>query len=385
MMKIALIHDWLVSLGGAESCLQVFHEIWPQAPLYTLVYEAKSAEKMGFDPNQIIASRIQRIRKADQRYRSFLPFFPLAVEQLDVSDYDVILSGSHCAAKGVLTRADQLHICYCHTPVRYAWDLTNRYLAEHNLTSGVKSVLARAALHYLRIWDIQTANRVDHFIANSNYTAERIWRTYRRPAVVIHPPVDTARFQVQSRKEEYFLFLSRIVPYKKADMVVQAFNRLGLPLKVVGDGPQLNWCRSLGGKNIEFLGYQDNNAVNTLLANARALIFAADEDFGIVPVEAQACGTPVIAFGKGGVRETVIPADGHHWDRATGILFPEQTMEHLVQAVEQFVRWEGRFQPEILRQNAERFSRDRFRREIDGFVQDKWQAFQNRGRIASGE
>lgn len=370
-MKLVLVHDWVITIGGAERCLEVFHKLWPEAPLYTLVYRDESVRRLGFAADQVHASFLQRFPRAQKWYRNYLPFYPLAIEQFDLSDYDVILSSSHAAAKGVLVRSDQLHICYCHTPVRYAWDLTHRYLNESGLMRGLKDFLARAFLHYIRLWDAAAANRVDYFIANSHYTARRIWRAYRREATVIYPPVDMERFRVWEKKEDFFLFVSRLVPYKKADLVVAAFTRLGLPLYVAGDGPQFAKCRRLAGKNVKFLGYQDDAAVADLLAKARALVFAAEDDFGIVPVEAQACGTPVIAYGKGGACETVVAADGTNWDQATGLFFPEQTPAALAAAVKQFLTWEGRFRPEVLRANAERFSRERFKREITAFISSK--------------
>ena len=309
-MNLALVHDWVVTLGGSEKCLQAFHELWPEAPLYTLVYKQDSACQLGFDPRDIHASFIQRLPRATKWYRNYLPFYPLAVEQFDLSGHQVILSSSHAAAKGVLTRAGQLHICYCHTPIRYAWDLYHRYLHDNSLDKGWKSIIARLVLHYIRTWDTSTSPRVDYFIANSHYTARRIWRAYRREATVIFPPVDIDRFIQSPQKDDYFIFVSRLVPYKQADLVVAAFTEMGLPLLVVGDGPQLAKCRSLAGKNISFLGYQPDAKVADLMGRARALVFAAEEDFGIVPVEAQACGTPVIAFGRGGVEDTVIPANG---------------------------------------------------------------------------
>lgn len=374
-MRVVFIHDWVITLAGAERCLEVFHELWPEAPLYTLVYQEGSVRRLGFKPGQVHASFLQRFPRAQKWYRKYLPFYPLAIEQFDLSGYDVILSSSHAAAKGVLVRSDQLHICYCHTPVRYAWDLTHRYLKENGLERGLKSFIARSILHYIRLWDTLTANRVDHFIANSRYTAQRIWRAYRREAAVIHPPVDVERFRVNEKKEGFFLFVSRLVPYKKADLVVAAFTKLGMPLAVVGDGPQFEECRRLAGKNVEFLGYQDDAIIADLMSRARALVFAAEEDFGIVPVEAQACGTPVIVYGKGGVEDTVVPATGDNWETATGIFFHEQSVEALEAAVRQFLDWEGLFRPEVLRRNAERFGRETFKREIATFVFEKWEEF----------
>ena len=341
-MKIALIHDWVIELGGAEKCLQLFQQLYPQAPLYTLLYKDASLNALGFDLSQVKASLLQR-PGVIKNYRSYLPFYPYAIEQFDLSDYEVILSSSHCVAKGVLTNSQQIHICYCHTPIRYAWDLTHQYLEENRLQKGLKSALARAVLHYLRIWDASSSSRVDYFVANSRYTAARIWRSYRREAEVIYPPVNTEQFAVPRRKPEYFLFVSRLVKYKRADLVVAAFTRMGLPLVVVGDGPEMRYCKSLAGNNIEFVGYRNNEELSSLMAGARALVFAAQEDFGIVPVEAQASGTPVIALGKGGVTETVIPANGHNWNQATGIFFMEQEIDSLIEAVNIFLRWEDYF------------------------------------------
>lgn len=370
-----LVHEWVVTLGGSENCLEVFHELYPDAPLYTLVYAKESIEKLGFQEDQVHGSLLQKKRHIARKFRSYLPLFPYAIEQFDLSNADVILSGSHCVAKGVLTRADQLHICYCHTPVRYAWDLTHRYLEESRLDKGLKSTLARMILHYIRMWDVQSSHRVDYFLANSHYTARRIWHTYRREADVIYPPVDIERFTVTNDKEDYFLFVSRLVPYKRPELIIEAFNELGLPLKVAGDGPQMQECQRLARPNVQLLGYMDNREVARLMQGAQALVFAADEDFGIVPVEAQACGTPVIAFGKGGVTETVIPADGSNWDQATGIFYYEQTVPALKKAVEQFSDWEKGFDVKVLRRNAERFGRERFKQEIKEYVEDKYQEF----------
>ncbi len=372
-MNLALVHDWIVTLGGSEKCLQAFHELWPEAPLYTLVYKQESACKLGFDPRDIHASFIQRLPRATKWYRNYLPFYPLAVEQFDLSGHQVILSSSHAAAKGVLARAGQLHICYCHTPIRYAWDLYHRYLQDHSLDKGLRSIVARLVLHYIRTWDTSTSPRVDYFIANSHYTARRIWRAYRREATVIFPPVDIDRFIQSPQKDDYFIFVSRLVPYKQADLVVAAFTEMNLPLLVVGDGPQLAKCRSLAGSHIYFLGYQPDAKVADLMGRARALVFAAEEDFGIVPVEAQACGTPVIAFGRGGVEDTVIPANDNNWDQATGILFSEQTVDSLIGAIRQFEQWEGNFRPGVLRHNAESFGKESFKEQVSRFVSRKWQ------------
>lgn len=376
-MKMALVHDWVVDLGGGEKCLQIFHELFPEAPLFTLVYKPASVQSLGFSEGQVQASMLQKRRQIQQNYRKYLPLFPYAIEQLDLSAYEVILSSSHCAAKGVLTRADQLHICYCHTPVRYAWDLMHQYLQQNRLERGIKSVLARIILHYIRMWDVQASNRVDYFIANSHYTAKRIWRVYRREAAVIYPPVNIERFRMTHSKDDYFLFVSRLVPYKKADLVIKTFTEIGLPLKVAGDGPQLDQCRKIAGKNIDILGHVENRDLPELMGRARALVFAAEEDFGIVPVEAQASGIPVIAFGRGGATESVIAADGSNWNRATGVYFYEHTVESLRKAIEQFLQCEDRFDRTVIRKNAERFNEQRYKEEINDFVKEKYQCFKN--------
>lgn len=373
-MNIALIHDWIIELGGAEKCLEAFHQLYPQAHLYTLLYKASSLQTLGFEPAHTEASFLQR-PGVIKKYRSYLPLFPYAIEQFDLSDYDLVLSSSHCAAKGVLTNSQQLHICYCHTPVRYAWDLTHQYLRENDLQRGIKATLAKAVLHYLRIWDVGASPRVDFFIANSHYTAARIWRSYRRESEVIYPPVNVERYNVPGKKAEYFLFVSRLVRYKRADLVVAAFTRLGLPLLVVGDGPEKACCQNLAGPNVEFLGYRDADELVALMSGARALVFAAHEDFGIVPVEAQAAGTPVIAYGQGGATETVIDANGRNWDQATGVFFLDQSVDSLVQAVKDFLQYEDKFNSEVLRRNARRFSQARFKAEINSFVRDRYEMF----------
>lgn len=377
IMKIALVHDWLIDSGGAEKCLEVFHELYPAAPLYTLLYSDKTLEALGFKPEDVEASRLQKRRGIQKKYRKYLLLFPLVIEQFDLSEFDIILSSSHCVAKGVLTKGEQLHICYCHSPVRYAWDLTHQYLLDNSLKRGFKSLLARVILHYIRLWDLGSANRVDYFIANSQYTARKIWRAYRRTAKVIYPPVDLQTFQPRKPKEDYFIFVSRLVAYKKAELVIEAFNELGLSLLIVGGGPQEDYCRRIAGNNISFLGYKQGQELAELMGNARALIFAAEEDFGIVPLEAQASGTPVIAYGRGGIRETVIPADDSNWDKATGIFFEEQSVSSLTAAVEKFIKWEDKFRMQVMRTNAQRFSRERFSHEISSFIQEKYRIFQS--------
>ena len=365
--NVALVHDWLVTAGGAERCLSAIGGLFPGADLYTLVYAEEAARLAGFRPESVHASFLQRLPRAQTWYPKYLPLFPLAVEGFDLDQYDLVISSSWAVAKGALTHSGQLHICYCHTPMRYAWDLTHDYLRQNGLDRGLKGLAGRAVMHYLRLWDLSTANRVDHFVANSHYVARRISRTYRRESRVIYPPVEVHRFSVQPDKENYFLFVSRLVPYKRLDLVVEAFRKLRLPLVVIGDGPERRRLERHAPDNVLFLGWLSDQEVQRHMEGARALIFAADEDFGIVPVEAQACGTPVIAYGRGGVTESVVP-----WERggglATGLFFGEQRAEALEAAVREFVAVEASFSPTVIRANAERFARERFEWQFRTFV-----------------
>jgi glycosyltransferase involved in cell wall biosynthesis len=291
---------------------------------------------------------------------------PLAVEQFDMSRYDLIISSNYAVAKGVLTSPDQLHISYVHSPVRYAWDMQHEYLMQAGMNSGVKSWLARWMLHRVRMWDVRTANGVDHFLANSHFIRRRIWKTYRRKAIVIYPPVDVRRFDLNEEKSEFFMTASRMVPYKRIDMIVEAFRHLPHKhLVVIGDGPELSRIGGLATPNVSILGYRDDDSLRNYMQHARAFVFAAQEDFGIAPVEAQACGTPVIAYGKGGVTETIRGLDAEH---PTGVLFAEPTVDSLIEAIELFEQHRQRISPTACRENGSRFAPDRFRAEFAGFV-----------------
>lgn len=288
---------------------------------------------------------------------------PLAIEQFDLSGYDLIISSSHAVAKGVLTNSNQLHISYCYTPMRYAWDLHHQYLKEANLDRGIKGLIAKVILHYIRIWDLTTANRVNHFVTLSNYIAKRIKKVYGRDSVVIYPPVDLEKFHIGNKRENFFLTASRIVPYKKIDLIVEAFSKIpDKKLIVIGDGPDFEKIKKKARKNVELLGYQKDEVLKEYLQKAQAFVFAAEEDFGILPVEAQACGTPVIAYGRGGALETVI-------ENKTGIFFNEQTVESLIEAVNVFEKNQDKFDLNEIRKNAERFSKERFKREFKEFVE----------------
>jgi glycosyltransferase involved in cell wall biosynthesis len=315
-LKVALVQDWLTIIGGSEYVLKEIASLYPDADIYTLVARDKTIHKLGFQKHKVHTSFIQHLPYAKTRYRNYLPLFPLAIEQFDLSSYDLIISSSHAVAKGVLTHAGQIHICYCHSPMRYAWDLYHQYIKDF---SGVKGYLVKKLLHRMRQWDYVSANRVDYFIANSNYIGKRIKKNYHRDSITIYPNVAVDNFDVCENKEDFYVTCSRFVPYKRMDLVVQAFAQMPeKKLYVIGDGPTFKKVEKMATDNIILLGYQSFDVLKNYLSKAKAFIFAAEEDFGIVPVEAQACGTPVIAYGKGGVTETVI-------HNKTGVFFYEQS------------------------------------------------------------
>ena len=371
--RIAIVHEWLIRYAGSEQVVAAMLEAFPQADLYSLIHSPKGLNGTPLEQVSVRTSFIQSLPKVEEKYQNYLPLMPLAVEQLDLRSYEIVLSSSHAVAKGVLTRADQLHISYTHTPIRYAWDLYFDYLAESNMDRGIKSWLARAALHYLRIWDTIAANRVDAYLANSLNVARRIAKLYRRPARVIYPPVDTNRYEPDVPREEFYVTVSRFVPYKRMDLIISTFAATGRELVVIGDGPDRVKGEREVGPNIKLLGYQPHEVVADYLQRAKAFIFAADEDFGIAPVEAQAAGCPIIAYGKGGVLESVIA-----WPDpdATGVLFDSQTSEALEAAVRLFEAHEDEFKPEVCRRNAERFGRERFQRELQACLGELWSKFQ---------
>ncbi|MEH3528999.1 glycosyltransferase, partial [Klebsiella variicola] len=322
---------------------------------------------------------IQSLPWAKKKYQNYLPLMPLAVEQLDVSGHDIILSSSHAVAKGILTGPDQLHISYVHSPIRYAWDLQHQYLREAKLEKGIKSLFAKIILHKMRIWDYRTANSVDHFIANSHFIARRIAKIYGRKAEVIYPPVDVNRFNVKEKKNDFYLTASRLVPYKRIDLIVEAFSSMpDKTLVVIGDGSEMNKIKSKASRNIEILGYQPNEVLVDYMQNAKAFVFAAEEDFGITPVEAMACGTPVIAFGKGGALETIRPLGE---SEPTGIFFDSQLVSAVATAVETFENNIHMFTSDNCRKQALKFSADRFKHELQMSIQKKWETFSSNKKI----
>ncbi len=366
--RVAIVHDFLYCYGGAERVLEQMIAMYPNADLFSL-FDFLPVKERGFLGNKPVkCSFIQRLPWAKRRHRAYFPLMPLAIEQLDVSGYDLVLSSSYMAAKGVLTRPDQLHICYCHSPIRFAWDLQHQYLSEVGLTHGWRSMLIRLLLHYIRGWDTRSANGVDAFVTNSNFVGRRINKVYRRPSTTIYPPVDVERYNVGEVKDDFYLTASRMVPYKRIELIVDAFNRMPCRrLVVIGNGPDFAKIKARAGANIRLLGHQSSASLRSYMQRAKAFVFAAEEDFGIVPVEAQACGTPVIAFGRGGVTESVI-------DKVTGLFFFEQTTHSLMDAVERFEAndtWDS----SAIRANAERFSARRFRLQLSSFIDAHWEAF----------
>ena len=378
MRRVAIIHDWLVTYAGAERVLEQILACYPDTDLFSLV-DFLPANQRDFIRNKpVTTSFIQRLPKARKKYRAYLPLMPLAVEQFDLSAYDLVITSSHAVAKGVLTGPDQLHLCMCYSPIRYAWDLQHQYLRETGLDRGIKGWMAKLILHYVRLWDVRTANGVDAFIAISHYIARRIRKVYARKSTVIYPPVDVANFPLCVDKEDFYITASRMVPYKKVDLIVEAFSAIpDKRLVVIGDGPDFAKIRAKAGPNVQLLGFASPEALRDHLQRARAFVFAAEEDFGIAPLEAQACGTPVIAFGRGGALETVRGL-GEVIDRPTGLFFQEQTVTDIVAAVEWFEREESAITPDACRENALRFSPERFRKEFTEFVETCWSEHQDK-------
>jgi len=369
-MKVAIVHEWLVTYVGSERVLEAIIDCFPEADLYAVADFLPEGERGFLHDKPVRTTFIQRMPFARRAYRNYLPLMPLAIEQLDLSAYDVVISSSHAVAKGVLTGPDQLHVSYVHSPARYAWDLQHQYLSEAGLERGPRSWITRLFLHKFRLWDTRTGLGVDAFIANSRFIARRIKKTYGRDATVIHPPVDTDAFALRREKDDFYLTVARMVPYKKVPSIVNAFSRMpDRRLIVIGDGPEWRRVQEQATPNVTMLGKQPAEVVRKYMAAAKAFVFMAEEDFGIVLGEAQACGTPVIAYRRGGASEIVLPGK-------TGILFDEQTADALIEAVEAFESRPGGMDPDRIRQNAERLSAARFRNEFSEFVHKAWWTFQ---------
>lgn len=375
-LRVAVVHDWLYVFGGAERVLRSILRCLPGAELFTLfdVLSPEDKARVGFAKAH--TSFLQRMPGIARRHRQYLPLMPLAIEQFDLSAYDLVISSSYAVAKGVLTGPDQLHLAYVHSPMRYAWDLQHHYLAESGLTRGIKSVLARLLLHRMRLWDTRTAHGVDAYMVNSHFIGRRVRKIYGRSATVIEPPVDVpARLPQGQTRGDYFLTASRLVAYKNVRSIVEAFHALpDQQLVVAGAGPELARLRAIAGPNVRFTGFLPDAELSAMMGSARAFIFAAEEDFGIVPVEAQAHGTPVIALGRGGVRETLITSGSS----PTGMFFDVATPEAITTSIRDFLARSDEFTPAACHANALRFSEQRFEQDFTAFVEEQLARFRDR-------
>lgn len=373
-LRVAIVHYWLNGYGGGERVLEALADIFPNADLYSpLASEERVPHKLRHMP--LRTSFLSRIPGAKRWHRHFLPLYPYALEQFDLGGYDLVISSESGPAKGVITGPRTCHVCYCHTPMRYIWDMYHDYRKTMNPVSRAAFSLTA---HYARIWDVSTAARVDYFVANSRYIASRIRKYYRRQSTVIHPPVDVSRGFISSSIEDYYLVVSRLVPYKRVDLAIEACNRLGRRLRIVGTGPEYKRLKKIAGRTVEFVDRLDADSLRNAYARCRALLFPAEEDFGITPVEAQSFGRPVIAYGQGGALETVVglPVEaGRDAEHSTGVFFDVQSPDWLVEAIGRFEGEESTFRPEIIRAHAEQFGADRFKVEFSRFVAEKMREF----------
>ena len=361
-MNVAVIHDWFAWYSGAERVVEEILKIYPNADLYTTVDILTENERKFLNGKNVYTSNLQKFPFINKYYKHYIILFPYWVEKFDLSKYDLIITSSSSVAKGVKCTEGQIHLCYIHTPARYVWDLREQYILETGLNQGLKRKVVDYFLNRFQKWDLLNTNRVNHFIANSNYVKSRVKRIYGRGSTVIYPPVDLDLFKILEKKENFYLTASRIVPYKKIDLIVEAFTKMpNKKLIVIGKGPGLAKLIEMATPNIQLLGYQPFEVLHNYMRKAKAFIFAAEEDFGIIPVEAQACGTPVIAFKKGGLLETVL-------EYKTGLFFKEQTVESLIKAVENFELISQTFNPIFIRENAMRFNSKRFRNEFENCI-----------------
>lgn len=355
-MKVAIVHYWLVRMRGGEKVIEALCELFPEADIFTHVYDQTNISKP-INSHKVSTTFISKLPFAAKWYKNYLPFMPLALEQLDLSDYDLVISSESGPAKGVITRPDALHICYCHTPMRYVWDMYHQYRKDQFF---IKRWLMTPLLHYIRNWDFISSARVDHYVANSNYVAKRIKKYYRRDATVIHPPVETKRFSNHTEeKSDYYLLFGQLVAYKRPDLAIEAFNQTGKKLVVIGDGEMKEQLVKSAKPNISFKGWLSNDEITRYLQQAKALIFPGIEDFGIIPLEAMSSGTPVIAYAEGGALETVV-------DKKTGVLFDQQSSTSLNAAIKTFESLT--FETHHLLTHAEKFSNERFKKQITSLV-----------------
>jgi glycosyltransferase involved in cell wall biosynthesis len=375
-VKVAIVHDWLVTYAGSERVLEQMLSCYPEADLYAVCDFIPASERAFLQGHSVKTTGIQRLPFARRFYRAYLPWMPRAVERLDLSGYDLVISSCHAVSKGVRTHAGQLHICMCYTPPRYLWDMEDEYLRGAGLTRGFGRWLVRRMLDRLRAWDLRASKGVGAFVAISHFIAGRIQKCYGRDSIVICPPVDTEFYTPGTTRGDFYVTASRLVSYKRIDLIVQAFAAMpDKRLVVIGDGPDIARIRLLAGPNVQIMGFQRSEVLCDYLQRARAFVFAAEEDFGIAPVEAQACGTPVIAFEKGGISEIVRGLDQ---EDPTGVFFSRQSADSIVDAVHQFEDSGSLIAPAACRVNAERFGVMRFRDEFTQFVEDSWRTFREK-------
>ncbi len=368
--KVALVHDWLTGQRGGEKVLEVLCELFPEAPIFTL-FHFSGSQINNIEKKQIVTSFIQKLPFIKNKYRYYLPLYPIAAELFDLQDFDLVLSSSHSAAKGVIPRPDALHISYIHSPMRYAWNQYFAYFSGKRLNLFSK-ILIPPIIHWLRVWDESSSRRVDHFIANSRTVAERIHKYYGRASEVINPPVDIDFFQTGKHSGDYYLIVSALVPYKRVGLAVEAFNRTGDRLLIVGTGPDYKKLKKGAKKNIEFLGQVTSEELLQIYQEAKALIMPGEEDFGINSLESQACGVPVIAYGRGGATETVIPG-------TSGLFFKRLTVDSLVSVLDKFNKLA--FNKAEIRKNTVKYSREKFKKRISSFIEEKWSDFQEKNKL----
>lgn len=384
-MKIAIIHDWLTGMRGGEKCLEVFCRLYPEADLFTLLHIPGSVSSI-IENRKIHTSFLQSIPSVEKKYRHFLPLMPCAIEKFDLKGYDLVLSSSHCVAKGIVPENKSLHISYCYTPMRYIWDQYDQYFNRKS-SGALTSAAMRLVAPVLRRWDVRSSKRVDEFIAISRHVQKRIKKYYHRESTVIYPPVDSSFYSpIEAEKEDFFLIVSAFAPYKRLDLAVEAFNKLGYPLVIIGEGQRANYLKSIASPNIRFKGWLTDEEIRSYYARCRAFVFCGEEDFGITPLEAQSMGRPVIGFAKGGLLETVIP-DRETWKpdtgiieekigRPTGVFFYEQSPDDLISAIRHFEKMEDRFEPEAIRNHALKFDLSIFSDRIQYFIEDRYQKHQ---------
>jgi glycosyltransferase involved in cell wall biosynthesis len=364
-VKIALVFDWMTNPGGAEKVNLVLHKMFPRAPIFTSVFNPDKVK--GFEKAEIKTSFIQHLPFAKTKHQLYLSMMPYAYESFDLSEFDIVISSSHACSKGIITKPETMHLCYCHTPMRYAWDNWHSYINDYKMNFILKKI-GKRRIHSLRIWDRLSADRVDYFIANSSTTQARISKYYQRPSTVIHPMITEKDYQITEKKEGYFLAVGRLIPYKKFDLIVDTFNENGLPLKIAGTGIMEEDLKKKAKSNIEFLGFVSDQELKKLYSEAQALIFPQIEDFGITPLESMASGRPVIALKKGGALDSII-------ENETGVFFKEQTVKSLQKGIDEFIQNKQKFRSQKIKEHARTFDQKAFEDKLIKFIDTKWNTY----------